>query len=235
MKYLVFILFQLLLVMENPVFCQKNPQETIILEATVRVLQNAKRGGIGNISEPFHYTRRGSLKEVISELKGVPRSQTIEQGYLKDHLFRDSNSLVEIRMQTVFNQRVANLMLDQLQFRFNFSLDSVKIDTMAWVISSPKKLADTVSRELDRNDYGYYEIGEYCGFMEELIVFDSSVDGTIQLSAESYERDVVFDYLRKRYGFDIVRKKCTLNFLVIHYHNDYDAKKYNRYNLFLRQ
>ena len=129
--------------MGNPVYSQKFPQETIVLESTIKVLQNAKKGGGGSVFGD-HCFLRGTLKEIVGELKRSPRSRTLEQGHLDDYLFRDSNSLVEIRMQTIFNQRAANLMLDQLQFRFDFSLDTIKIDTLAWIISSPKKLADTV-------------------------------------------------------------------------------------------
>lgn len=234
MKYLISILFYLLSTIENTVFCQKFPQETIVLESTIKVLQDAKKGGSGSISGTRFFSR-GTLKEIIGELKGTPRSQTIEKGHSTDYLFRDSNSLVEVRMQTVFNQKAANLMLDQLQFRFDFSLDTVKIDTLAWVISSPTKLTDSISRELDKEEFGFAQLDEYCNFMEEIIVLDSSVDKKIQVSGENYDPKIVFDYLRKKYGYEIIKKKCTLDFLVIHYHENNDTKKYNKSNVFNRQ
>ena len=204
MKFFVVILFQVLAIIGNPIYSQNFPKETIILEATVKVIQDTKRGGIsgGNV-----YITRGPLREIVSDLIGFPRSRTLEKGVLKDYLFRDSNSLVEVRTQTNFSRRVANLALDQLQFRFNFTIDTVKIDTIAWVISSPKKLADTVSLELEKDDFGYAELSQYYSFKKEIIVCDSSVDEKIQVSAENYDINIIFEYLRKRYGFEIEKVK----------------------------
>ncbi len=234
MKYLIFLFLYLISTIENPVFCQRYSQETTIFESTIKVLQNAKKGGGGDVDWD-HFFSRGSLKEIVRELKRSPRSRTLENGQLKHYLFRDSNSLIEVRMRTIFNQRVADLMLDQLQFKFDFSLDTVKIDTMAWVISSPPKLADTISLESEKEESGFAELGQYCNFMDDIIVLDSSVNKKIQVSGENYDPKIVFDYLRKKYGYEIIKKKCTLDFLVIHYHENNDTKKYNKSNVFNRQ
>ncbi len=224
MKFVNLVLLFVLL--QNDVFSQI-PKETTILEASIKVIQNGKKGGGdgGN-----YYRRMSTLKSIVSDLKDHARSRTLERGVLEHPFLTDSNSLIEIKMKTIFSQRVVNLMLSTLQLEFNFTLNTVKIDTMAWFISSPNPLTNIDFHELDH--VGFAELSEYSGFMEDIIVLDSSVDGRIQVSGDDYEMSTVFAYLRKKYGFDIVKKKCTVDFLVIQYHKH---GKNNRKNFFNKQ